>query len=173
VTCPSVSRRLAHWTLGCLPNGTFLDDPCNRRHRRKVWPLLVPKRSLPMRYRSSLIWLAAAPLVIGACTRGTSRATGFRLSPDVAAVQSCASSIALNEGYEVSGRTGMIGAPSDGNNWTERLELRVRVSGDSVLPNARIRTATYSGRSSAPVSPAGNRIITRVNRECRLGRRAE
>lgn len=126
-----------------------------------------------MRYRIPVVWLVAISLTSVACTRGASRATGFRLSPDVAAVQSCASSIALNEGYEVSGKTGMIGAPSDGMNWQERLELRVRVRGDSVLPNARIRTATYSGRSSAPVSPAGVRIVTRVNRECVLARRTE
>jgi hypothetical protein len=126
-----------------------------------------------MRYRISQVWLIAAMLTWVACTRGASRATGFRLSPDIAAVQSCASAIALNEGYEVSGKTGMIGAPSDGMNWQERLELRVRVRGDSVVPNARIRTATYSGRSSAPVSPAGVRIVTRVNRECALARRTE
>jgi hypothetical protein len=126
-----------------------------------------------MRCRSFLVWLVAAPVALGACTRGMNRVTGFRLSPDVAAVQSCASSIALSEGYEMSGRTGMIGAPSDGTNWKERLELRVRVRGDSVLPNARIRTATYSGRSSAPVSPAGSRIVSRINRECALAPHVE
>ena len=123
-----------------------------------------------MRRRHFMMWLAAVPVALGACSRGMNKVS---LSPDVVAVQSCATSIALNEGYELSGKTGMIGAPSDGTNWKERLELRVRVRGDSVLPNARIRTATYSGRSSAPVSPAGTRIVSRVNHECVLARRAE
>ena len=123
--------------------------------------------------RSALAWLVAAPLTVGACTRGMSNVNALKLSPDVAAVQNCATSIALNEGYELSGRSGIIGAPSDGMNWQERLELRVRIRGDSVLPNARIRTATHSGRSSAPVSPAGTRIVTRVNQECVLARRSE
>ena len=121
-----------------------------------------------MRNSKTLIWLAT-PLIIAGCWRARN---GFSLSPDAAAVQSCASSIAIAEGYDMSGRTGMIGAPSDGMNWRERLELRVRLSGDSALPNARIRTATYSGRSSAPVSPAGHRIVNRVNRECRFARRS-
>jgi hypothetical protein len=114
-----------------------------------------------MRFRSSLTWLVTL-LTLSGCARAS---TGFSVSPDAAAVQSCAMSIALNEGYEFTGRTG-VAAPNSG----ERLVLGVRLSGDSAFPNARIRTATYSGRSSAPVSPAGHRIISRVNRECRFGR---
>src|SRR5688572_6241850 len=99
-----------------------------------------------MSVTNSVLTLLAAPVILGACARFNRE---VRLSPDAAAVQSCASSIALNEGYEVSGRSGAIGAPSDGMNWSERLELRVRLTGDSAVPDARIRTATSSGRSSA------------------------
>ena len=123
-----------------------------------------------MRYPNSPIWLAVAPVVFGACALGLNRSTGLPRSPDVAAVQSCASVIALSEGYEWSAQMRAIGAPFDDNNWSERLELKVRLTGDSALPNARIRTGTSTGRSIAHVSTAGNRILSRVNRECRIAR---
>jgi len=121
-----------------------------------------------MRYVSSLIWLAAAPVVFGACAPGLNRSAGLHRSPAVAAVQNCASTIALSEGYEFSARTRAIGAPLGG----ERLAVKVRLTGDSALPNVRlIRAATSGGRSMAPpVSAAGNRILNRVNRECRIAR---
>jgi hypothetical protein len=124
-----------------------------------------------MRYANSLTWLAVAPVVFGACALGVNRSTGVQQSPDAAAVQDCVSLIALSEGYEFSARTRAIGAPSGNSNWRERLELKVRLTGDSALPNARIRTATTAGgRSSAHVSATGNRILSRVNRECRIAR---
>ena len=119
--------------------------------------------------RASSVLLSIIVTLCG-CTRGSDRPNGFRLDPDASAVYSCASSIAISEGYEQSGRSASVGSPSDGMNFTERLQMRVRLTGDSALPNASIRTATYSGRSSAQVSPAGQRIVNRVNRECRFAR---
>ena len=123
-----------------------------------------------MRIPNRLMWLTVVPLAIGACTRGTERVAGFRVNPDVAAVQNCASSIAISEGYEISARNGTVNGPSDGMNRTEGLRVTVRLTADSALPDPMIRTATMSGRSSAPVSAAGHRIVGRVTRECRFAR---
>ena len=128
------------------------------------------QEALPVRILNGLMWLTVAPLLIVACTRGNERVAGFRVNPDVAAVQNCASSIAISEGYDISARNGTVNSPSDGMNRTEGLQVRVRLTADSALPEPRIRTATTSGRNSAPVSPAGHRIVDRVSRECRFAR---
>jgi hypothetical protein len=96
-----------------------------------------------------------------------SRSTESPRELNVWAVRSCADLIALSEGYELNGRTRFIGGRSG-----EALVVRVRLTSDSALPDARIwgRAPAFSGGKTAHVSATGNRILSRVNQECRFAR---
>jgi hypothetical protein len=85
-----------------------------------------------------------------------------------AAVQVCATSVAVGEGWP--GTTSKL--PSDSIAWVEWLVLRVRMTPDSALPEATVRRAQHNGRRYYPLSSKGRRIQDRVNEECRLARTA-
>jgi hypothetical protein len=121
----------------------------------------------------STIWLMSV-LAGGGCARAPAR---VGVSPEYAVVQACASSIAHSENFQ--GFAFPDAAPGTANsprqeNFTggESLRLRVRTTTDSILPQAIINSATSTGRASAPISPEGHRVQSRINNECRFPRSA-
>jgi len=117
-------------------------------------------------------WSLTVLLFAAACARHRS-ADPFAVSPDVRAVQPCGAAIAVSEGFTepVHPGSGSAVSPTPGRGgWRESLIMRVRLTPDSAVPNASIRSATQTGRSGAPISPAGQRILGRINHECRFAR---
>jgi hypothetical protein len=111
--------------------------------------------------------------VIAACSSGPRRVSQpIALSPEHAAAEACATGIALNEGFEIPRNrvTSSLVARGRDDSQGESVLVRVALTPDSIFTNAVIRSATYSGRGSAPISPAARRIENRVNQECRLPR---
>jgi hypothetical protein len=95
--------------------------------------------------------------------------------PEYAAVRSCATHVAVGEGFLVADKPGTAwiassSLPGDSVSWVESLVLRVRVYSDSVLPGASVKRAQFNQPRNYPVSSTGRRIQDRVNLECRIAR---
>ena len=95
--------------------------------------------------------------------------------PEYSAVRSCATTVAVAEGFRVADRPGTAwiassSFPGDSVSWVESLVLRVRVFSDSVLPEATVKRAQFNHPRNYPVSSTGRRIQDRVNQECRIAR---
>ena len=121
----------------------------------------------------SSVWLAVVA-ACAACARAPAR---VGVSPEHAVVQACAATIAQSENFQgfalPDAIAGTAGSPRRENlTGGEALRLRVRTTPDSILPQATINSATASGRTSAQISPAGQRVQDRINHECRFPRSA-
>lgn len=95
--------------------------------------------------------------------------------PEYSAVRTCATNVAVGEGFHVADRPGTAwiassSLPGDSVSWVESLVLRVRVYSDSVLPQASVKRVQFNHPRNYPVSSTGRRIQDRVNQECRIVR---
>lgn len=112
-------------------------------------------------------------LAIVACARSPQPDTEpVALFPAEIALRTCATAVAVSEGF-VAGTGGNLASsrvPGDSAQWVEWLTVHVRVTSDSVLPDAEVRRARYNQRDYYPLSAAARRIQDRVNQECRVSR---
>ena len=87
------------------------------------------------------------------------------------AMQSCATAIALSEGFVRPSAVVVVLAESPQNQTYEGLLLRSKAVGDSVLPHVQIVNQYTGGtRGHFERSNMARKIENRVNKECRFSR---
>jgi hypothetical protein len=150
------------------PSGTRSFGRCSVSSR-----VNQPVEGVAMRFLSPRGIVAGSALAALACARNPQLQA--EPSPEYVAVRSCATNVAVGEGFQVVDRPGTAwiassSLPGDSVSWVESLVLRVRVYSDSVLPQATVRRAQFNHPRKYPVSSTGRRIQDRVNQECRIAR---